>query len=106
MDFIEEIYKVTKKFPRAEMYGLTSQVRRAASSIALNIAEGSGAGSDNEFNRFLSIALRSGYEVMCGIEVARRLNYCCSNEEEDILKKCDELAAMICGLKKKLRADS
>ena len=84
MDFIEQIYKITDKFPKTEMYGLTNQIRRAALSIALNIAEGSGAGSDNEFNRFLNIALRSGYEVMCGIEVAKRLNYCCNNEEEGI----------------------
>ncbi len=58
MDFVEEIYKISNKFPASEMYGLTSQIRRAVLSISLNIAEGSGAGSDREFSRFLSIALR------------------------------------------------
>ena len=59
MDFVEEIYKTTNQFPVNEMYGLTSQLRRAALSIPLNIAEGSGAGSDPEFNRFLNISMRS-----------------------------------------------
>ncbi|MCU0666152.1 MAG: four helix bundle protein [Candidatus Omnitrophica bacterium] len=62
MDFIERVYLKTSKFPQSECYGLTSQVRRAAVSIALNIAEGSGSGSDLEFKRFLNIALRSSYE--------------------------------------------
>lgn len=106
MDFIEEIYKLTNKFPSKELYGLTSQLRRAAISIALNIAEGSGSDSDAEFNRFLNISLRSSYEVMCGIEVARRLRYCTDSEVDRLLGKCDEVSAMISGLKKKLKADS
>ncbi|MCU0666118.1 MAG: four helix bundle protein [Candidatus Omnitrophica bacterium] len=63
MDFIEQVYLKTSKFPESECYGLTSQIRRASVSIALNIAEGSGSGSDLEFKRFLNIALRSSYEV-------------------------------------------
>jgi four helix bundle protein len=106
MDFIENVYKITKDFPNEEMYGLTSQIRRAVLSIALNIAEGSGCGSDKEFKRFLGIALRSAYEVMCGFEVARRLNYCSEEVNELLLSECDEIAAMISGLQKKLRADS
>lgn len=108
MDFIEEIYRATSKFPNNEIYGLTSQLRRAALSIALNIAEGSGAGSDNEFNRFLNISLRSSYEVVCAIEVASRLKYCNDTQTKTLLNKCDELSAMITGLKKrlKLKADS
>ena len=80
MDFIEEIYKISNKFPLTELYGLTSQLRRAATSIALNIAEGSGTGSDREFNRFLSIALRSNYELMCAMEIGVRLKYCSKDE--------------------------
>jgi len=106
MDFIEEVYKITNGFPSKELYGLTSQLRRAAISIALNIAEGSGSDSDAEFNRFLNISLRSSYEVMCGIEVAGRLKYCNEQEVVSLLTKCEELSAMISGLKKKLKADS
>ena len=106
MDFIEDIYRITAKFPLVENYGLTAQLRRAAISISLNIAEGSGSGSDNEFNRFLNISLRSSYEVICALEVAKRLKYCQEIEEEVLMSKCDELSAMIYGLKKKLKADS
>lgn len=106
MDFIEDIYRLTDKFPIKEMYGLISQLNRSAISIALNIAEGSGAGSDNEFCRFLNIALRSAYEVMCGIEVAIRLNYCSDKEAEILFKNCDTLCAMLSGLKRTLKADS
>ena len=102
MSFIEVIYKTTGKFPTIEVYGLTNQLRRAALSIALNIAEGSGSGSDKEFCRFLNISLRSSYEVVCGIEVARRLSYCAKDEDEMLLKQCDELSAIITGLKKSL----
>ena len=86
MDFIENIYSVTSKFPKEEVYGLTSQIRRAALSIALNIAEGSGAASDDDFNRFLTISLKSSYEVMCGIEVAVRLKYILGNDSEYLLE--------------------
>jgi len=106
MDFIEQIYRNTAKFPSTETYGLTSQLRRAATSIALNIAEGSGSGSDKEFNRFLNISLRSSYEVMCGIEVAGRLKYCGKDDVDALLKQCDELSAMLFGLKKKLKTES
>ncbi|MFC1594090.1 four helix bundle protein [Candidatus Omnitrophota bacterium] len=102
MDLIEEIYKITGSFPQTETYGLTSQLRRAATSISLNIAEGSGSASDNEFKRFLTISLRSAYEVMCGIEVAKRLQYCNEINVDAMLKKCDEISAMLVGLKKKL----
>lgn len=104
MDFIEDVYKITSKFPTKETYGLTSQLRRSAISVALNIAEGSGSGSDNEFNRFLNMALRSSYEAMCGIEIAKRLRYCNDKEAMHLIEKSDELSAMITGLKKKLKS--
>jgi four helix bundle protein len=106
MDFVEGIYRFTKSFPVFELYGLTSQLRRAATSLALNIAEGSGAGSDNEFNRFLNMSLRSSYEVMCGIEIVKRLGYGSNIEADNLIKKCEEISAMVSGLKKKLIADS
>ena len=105
MDFIGEVYKITNKFPLVETYGLTSQLRRAAISIALNIAEGSGAGSDKEFNRFLTISLRSSYEVICGVEVSKNLSYCNDEEAKALLDKCEELSAMVTGLKKRLKAE-
>ena len=77
MDFVVDIYQVSAGFPRSEQFGLTSQVRRAATSIPLNVAEGAGCSSNPEFRRFLGYAQRSAYEVMTGLEIARRLGYCC-----------------------------
>jgi len=79
-------------------------MRRASVSISLNIAEGSGCETDKEFNRFLSIALRSSYEVMCGLELAKRMKYCDETFLLEIYNRLDEIAAMISGFKKRLKA--
>lgn len=105
MDFIEQIYRTTQKFPVQETYGLTSQLRRASTSIALNIAEGSGSGTDGEFKRFLNIALRSAYEAICAVEIARRLGFCSTQEANTLKSGCNEISAMLTGLKKYLGGD-
>lgn len=74
IQFVSLIYKITSGFPKEEKYGLVDQIRRAAVSICLNIAEGSGAGSDPEFIRFLRMAQRSAYEVIAALEIAINLN--------------------------------
>ena len=102
IEFSVEIYKVSRQFPREEIYGLTSQIRRAVTSISLNIAEGSGNSSGKEFKRFLEIALRSDYEVMTCLEIAYRLNYCKQGEFDRLLSEADEIAAMIFGFSGKL----
>ncbi len=102
IDFTVEIYKISKRFPKEELYGLTSQIRRAVTSIALNIAEGSGNSSEKEFKRFLEIALRSDYEVMTCLEVVLRLNYCKRGEHETLIAEADEIAAMISVFSKSL----
>ena len=95
IEFTVEIYTVSRRFPKEELYGLTSQIRRAASSISLNIAEGTGNSSEKEFKRFLEFALRSSYEVMTCLEIALRLDYCTKNDYERLSVEADELAAMI-----------
>jgi four helix bundle protein len=102
MDFVTEVYRISAGFPRSEQFGLTSQVRRAASSIPLNIAEGAGAGSNTEFRRFLSYALRSTYEVMTALEIAQRLAYCSPEKTRALLTEADEIAAMTSGLGRSL----
>ena len=106
MNLIERIYKVTKDFPREEVYGLTSQIRRAAISVALNIAEGSGAESDVEFKRFLNIAYKSNQEVVCAIEISKRLEYIGLEDLNSIAEASDKLSAMLFSFIKKLKADS
>ncbi len=102
LSFTVWIYKETGSLPDNERFGLTSQRRRASCSIPMNIAEGSGNSSPKEFCRFLEIALRSDYEVMTAIEIARRLQYWSDTVGDALLKEGDEIAAMIVGLIKTL----
>lgn len=105
MEFISHVYAVTATYPKHEFYGLVNQIRRAAVSISLNIAEGSGAGGDIEFIRFLRFSLRSGYEVITGIEVAIRLQYGNIKENQSLITEVDELGAMLTGLIKSLKVN-
>lgn len=73
MELSEAVYCLTKTFPQDELYGLTSQLRRASVSIASNIAEGRGRGTDGEFRQFLSVAQGSTYEVQTQLILAKRL---------------------------------
>ncbi|WP_328774548.1 four helix bundle protein [Deinococcus aquaedulcis] len=80
MQVVEDVYGVTARWPGSELYGLTSQARRASVSIPANIAEGVGRGSAGELARFCRIALGSTYELMTHLELAQRLKF--SNPEE------------------------
>ena len=75
MDLVQAVYKITAGFPKEELYGLTSQLRRAAVSIPSNIAEGQGRRTTGDFQRFLAIANGSLREVETQILIAKRLNY-------------------------------
>jgi four helix bundle protein len=75
MTLVTQIYKISEDFPKHEIYGLSSQIRRAAVSIPSNIAEGAGRKGENEFKRFLFIALGSLSEVETQLEISQRLNY-------------------------------
>ena len=74
MDLVTEVYTVTEQFPREELFGLTSQLRRAAISIASNIAEGRSRGTKNDYLHFLRTSYSSGAEVETQIEIGKRLN--------------------------------
>jgi four helix bundle protein len=100
--FAVEIYKITRCFPKKKLYGLTSQIRRAVTSTALNIAEGSGNSSEKEFKRYLEIALRSDYEVMTCLEIALLIGYCNQEDHARLIAEADEIAAMISGFSKGL----
>jgi four helix bundle protein len=75
MQLTVSIYILTKEFPREELYGLTSQIRRAAVSLPSNIAEGHGRLGTNEYRQFLGIARASNFEVQTQLEIARRLDF-------------------------------
>ena len=73
---VTEIYKLTKQFPKEEVYGITSQIRRAAVSIPSNIAEGAARNSPKEYKRFLHISLGSVSELETLLLIVDELNYC------------------------------
>lgn len=75
VELVSAVYVITKAFPRDEIYGLTSQLRRAAVSIPSNIAEGQGRATRGEFRQFLCHARGSLYEVQTQIHIARRPGY-------------------------------
>lgn len=100
------VNEVTKKFPKDELFILTSQIKRAADSVALNIAEGSTGQSNAEFNRLLGIALRSNIEVVSCIYVAKERDIIDQNYFTAIYEKCEELLVMINGLRKVLKEKS
>ncbi|MDL1898203.1 four helix bundle protein [Anaerolineae bacterium CFX7] len=102
LDFVARVYEITSEFPAREQYGLTSQIRRAATSIALNIAEGATSGYNSEYARFLRIAIRSANEVSAGFEIAKRLKFCSSEDAQSQINAADHIAAMLQALIKSL----
>ena len=95
-----DIYRVTEGFPKQELFGLTSQIRRAAASIPTNIAEGCGRDGDAELGRFLSIARGSTSEVEYLLQLARDLNYIEPSTEERLTVQAIEVRKMLYGLHK------
>ena len=93
MKLSKEIYLLTKTFPKEELYGLTSQIRRCAISIPSNIAEGKGRNSDKEFIMFLQVALGSVYELQTQLELSLQLNYI--DNIDDLLNLSIEIEKMI-----------
>jgi four helix bundle protein len=89
MDMAEEINEMAKEFPPYELYNLSSQIRRAADSIALNIAEGSTATTNAEQGRFLNIAIRSANEVVCCLYKSQRRNYITAEKCKKTYDKLD-----------------
>jgi four helix bundle protein len=103
MEIARDVYVLTGGFPNEERFGLTSQVRRAAVSIASNIAEGAGRYSDKEFAHFLSIASGSSFEVRTQLLIAVNLNYITQEKVGALLKNLSELEKMIYGFRKTLK---
>lgn len=103
VDLTDIISQVTKEFPKDELYILTSQIKRAADSVALNIAEGSTGQTNPEFRRFLGMAIRSDMEVVCCIFLAKRRGIIKKEDFEKIYKLCEELLVMINALRNSLK---
>ena len=98
-----QIYAVTARFPVSERFGLTSQIRRASTSIAANIAEGWGRGSRGEYIQFLAIARGSLMELETHFPIARKLSYITEAQLEPISRSTAELGHMLAGVMSELK---
>lgn len=100
---VVDIYKASAGFPSSEVYGLTSQIRRASASISANIAEGCGRGGNAEFARFLQIASGSSSEVEYHLLLARDLGLLEVETHSQLSEKVQEIKRMLSTLTKKVR---
>jgi four helix bundle protein len=103
IDLVLGVYKVTRTFPSEEMYSLTSQLRRAAVSVASNIAEGAADRTPQQFCNFLSNSIGSLNEIDTQLYIGFRLGYLDENDYQYLHKLLDECLALTYGLKKSIR---
>jgi four helix bundle protein len=97
-----DLYKVTQRFPRSELYGLTSQIRRSSSSIPSNIAEGSVQESDLQYRRYLQVALGSAAELDYQILLAHELEYMDAATYTKLQNEIDQIKKMLTSFIRKL----
>ena len=102
MDLVVDIYNITQQFPKEELYGLSSQLRRAAVSVPSNIAEGDADRTPQQFSNFLSNAIGSLNEIDTQLEAAYRLGYITQQEHSRLHRRLDECLALTYGLRKSL----
>ena len=104
VDLTVNIYTLTSSFPKSELFGLASQIQRAAVSVPSNIAEGHARDSTKEYLRFISIALGSLAEVETQLVIANKLQFLNNEKTGELLDKTGEIGRMLRGLQKSLKA--
>ena len=102
VELVEEIYKITKEFPKEELYGIVNQIRRSAVSLPSNIAEGFMRYHNKEFKQFLFIALASSAEVETQLIISNKLKYITEQKLDELSERIDKLNRMIMTLIKRL----
>ena len=100
-----DIYKLSRNFPRDEVFGLTSQIKRAAASVPTNIAEGCGRSTDADFARFLHIAAGSACEVEYQLLLAHDLGFIEANEYSILNERINEIKKMLAGFTQRLKSN-
>jgi four helix bundle protein len=103
ISFTKTVRKVTASFPREEMFSLASQYRRAADSIALNIAEGAGCSSKKEFVKFLGYSVRSGYECVGCADISSNQDFITKLQYDELIDETNQIVAMLIGLQRSLQ---
>lgn len=104
MQLVTEVYAATRTFPREEIYGLTSQIRRSAVSVPSNIAEGHGRNSNRDRQYFMTAARGSMLELQTQIEIANNLGYLELERATRLMESADEVGRIINGLLRSLRS--
>lgn len=102
IEIVDKIYELTDSFPKSELYGLAGQMRRAAVSIASNIAEGFARKSNKEYKQFLYISLGSCAELDTQLIIANRRNYIADKDAQDLAENINHESRMISSLINKL----
>jgi four helix bundle protein len=105
-DLTVDVYRATKRFPREEIYGLTSQLRRAAYSVPANIAEGATRNSKKDYLRFLYIARASLAETQYFLHLSKRLNYLTKEENEELQSATSKTFSKLHGLIKSVEKEA
>jgi len=100
-----EIYKITKEFPREEIYGLTSQIRRAAVSIPSNLAEGHARNTKSQFANFIDITLGSAAELETQLAISLQTGYLKQNDYDKLVNELTEITRMLYGLLNRVQPD-
>ncbi len=104
VDLAVKVYQMTKDFPKEELYGITSQIRRSAISVASNIAEGAGRNSKKDFNNFLGISNGSTCELETQLIIAQKVDFIDKRALESVQQEIVEIQKMNWSLKKSLTA--
>jgi four helix bundle protein len=100
-----QVHELTRKFPKEEQFILTAQMKRAADSVCLNIAEGSLGQSDKDFHRFLSISLKSAIELVACLHIGKRREIINDHEFTALYNDIEEIIKMLQGLRNSLKID-
>ena len=105
-ELVLALYRPTKHFPREELYGIVSQIRRAGASIPMNIAEGCGRCGEAEVARFMQIAIGSASELEYSLLLARDLEYLGTDEHQQLHRRCTQIKRLRTGLTRRLSSES
>lgn len=100
--YAEEIYRLTEGFPKDELYGLTSQLRRAAVSISSNIAEGSGSSTIKDYSNYLNVAIKSTLETVSELVISEKRGYINTQKREELYEKAEALIRKMRAFKRSL----
>ena len=103
MNLVTKTYKSTKNFPKEEIFGLTSQIRRCSISIPSNIAEGYGRKSNKEYLRFLNISIGSLFELQTQLEIAKNIEYLTNEDFNNLYDDSREVEIMLVSFMNKIK---